>query len=139
MRQRPLSSSVSFAMNPRAINPKSYVLAGLALCAFLSGAMGQYMRPGANTAPSDIWFIGASVLLVFLWYWLDTMQRSYRRTPLLNFGVIALGIVALPYYFFRSRGAKGGFIALLLSILTLLFLGFVGTGGQWATYYALQS
>jgi peptidoglycan/LPS O-acetylase OafA/YrhL len=67
-------------------------------------------------------------VLVFLWYRLDSNARGYRRTPLLNVGVIGLAFVAMPYYLVRSRpsGERGrallrlaGFVLLMLLSATL--------------------
>ena len=118
---------------------KAWVLVALAFCIFLAGAVGQYIRPGADSAPSDIWFMGPSALLIFLWYWLDTNERGYRRSVWLNFGVVALALFALPYYFFASRGAKQGSIALGLFVLALPASGLLVIAGQYAMYYAVQS
>jgi hypothetical protein len=45
----------------------------------------------------------AGSLLVFWWYWTDSSSRSYSRSPLLNVAIIAVGILAVPYYLLRSR------------------------------------
>lgn len=45
----------------------------------------------------------AGSLLVFWWYRTDSTLRSYRRSPLLNVAVVAIGILAVPYYLLRSR------------------------------------
>ena len=42
-------------------------------------------------------------LLIFSWYWFDSRARLFRRTPWLNFAVLAVAFVAIPYYLFRSR------------------------------------
>lgn len=58
-------------------------------------------------------------ITVYWWYYLDKRERSIRTGAVQNIGVAALAIIALPIYFFRSRGFKGGVIA------SLLFLGLV--------------
>lgn len=70
----------------------------------------------------------AGSLLVFWWYWTDSTLRSYRRPPLLNVAVVAIGFLAVPYYLLRSR-EKGqrlrafarmlGFIALMLGAMLI--------------------
>ena len=52
--------------------------------------------------------------------------------------LVALGALALPYYLFRTRGAKGGFIA--LGWLFLIGSGIVVLNlvGMYTTFYALQ-
>jgi len=65
-----------------------------------------------------------SLLPIYWWYHLDKDETGYRAGPLLNVGVAALAIVALPVYFVRSRGWKrGGVISLYaLGILGVLYL-----------------
>ena len=61
-----------------------------------------------------------SLLPIYWWYHLDKDQTGYRAGPLLNVGVAALAIVALPVYFVRSRGWKRG------GVICLYALGAVG-------------
>ena len=49
-----------------------------------------------------------SLAAIYWWYWADKAQRQFRAGPLLNAGVIALALVALPIYFIRSRGWRRG-------------------------------
>jgi len=121
------------------MNPKILVLVLLAVTAFVQGAIGQFVAPGQPFPKSDIVFMLLGTVLVFIWYRLDSNQRGYRRTPWLNVCVVGLSIIALPYYFFRSRGARDGFIALGLFLLCVVFFGVLGTAGEYATYYGLQS
>ena len=118
---------------------KTTVLLCIAGCAFLSGALSQYLYPGRSQTPVDYWFVFVFTLLIFAWYFIDTEQRSYPRTKFLNFFVIAVAAFALPYYFFRSRGFRGGFIALGSAILMMFGLGILSLAGGYATYYGLQT
>jgi steroid 5-alpha reductase family enzyme len=61
-----------------------------------------------------------SLVVLFWWYHVDKQERNYRAGPLMNGGVLALAIVALPVYFIRSRGWKKGALAIGLA---LAFLG----------------
>jgi hypothetical protein len=70
----------------------------------------------------DVFFLVATSSLVFLWYCADSHSRGYRRSILSNMGVVFLAILALPYYFFRSRGLRGGFLALGKSVLFLTLI-----------------
>jgi hypothetical protein len=65
-----------------------------------------------------------SLLPIYWWYHLDKGETGYRAGPLLNVGVAALAVVALPVYFVRSRGWKrGGVICLYaLGVLGVLYL-----------------
>jgi hypothetical protein len=122
------------------MNPKTLVLSTMGLVSFLGGAIAQYYRARHLQPPGGVpvSLVLASALLLFVWYRLDTDQRSYRRTYFLNLGIVALGVVALPYYFFRSRGAKGGLIAILLFILLLMGSFILSYMGQYFTYYAVR-
>jgi hypothetical protein len=42
-------------------------------------------------------------ILIFAWYWVDSRSRSFYRSSFLNVGVIAIAIVAVPYYLARNR------------------------------------
>jgi hypothetical protein len=121
------------------MSSKNYVLVAIAVASFVCGVVGQYFYPEALQRPSDFWFLGLFAFLIFAWYVFDTNQRAYRRTPMLNVCVVALAGIALPYYFFRSRGAKGGFIALALFVLAFLGSSALTIAGEYFAYHALQS
>jgi hypothetical protein len=70
-----------------------------------------------------------SIPILFWWYHVDKQERNYKAGPLMNGGVIALAIIALPVYFIRSRGWKKGAIATAIAIAFVagtLVLGEVG-------------
>ena len=121
------------------MSQKTLILALLAIAAFADGAIGQFIAPGQLYPKSVIAFMLIDTALIFIWYRIDSTQRGYRRTPWLNIGVIGLSIIALPYYFFRSRGARGGFVALGLFFACVVLFGAIGTAGEYAIYYGLQS
>lgn len=121
------------------MNPKTIVLSALAAAAFASGAVDQYFHPGVAFPPTAIVFTVVGVSLIFLWYRLDAMRIGYRRRPWLDLGVIALAIVALPYYFFRSRGARRGLIATGLMLLALVGVNLLAMAGACAVYFGLQA
>ena len=121
------------------MNPKSAILmAGAALSA-AAGAIAQYFYPYAESSPVDIVFTVIGVLLIFAWYRFDSAQTGYRRSAGLNIAVIAIAIIGLPYYFFRSRGAKRSLIATLLFLLTIIGSGLLTFAGRAIVYYGLQS
>jgi hypothetical protein len=121
------------------INQKTAFLVALAMISFFSGAVRQYVSPGEFFAQSDIAFFVLGAPLIFLWYRADSDARNYKRSALLNTSVVALALVALPYYFFRSRGAKGGFVAIGYFIVALVLSSILDTAGGYFTYYVLQS
>jgi hypothetical protein len=66
---------------------------------------------------------------IYWWYYADKDQRNFRTGIVQNVGVILFAIVALPIYFIRSRGWKGGGIAtlgaagVLAAIVALEYVG----------------
>jgi len=123
----------------RLLTPKRLTLLTLAFLAFLQGAVGQYLQPGALHPRSDIGVALAGAMLLFFWYRLDTDERAFQRSIWLNFGVVALALFALPYYFFRSRGFLKGLVACLLFLLCGVLWAVLALAGEYATYYGLQS
>lgn len=118
---------------------KNIILMTIGVAGFLEGAVNQYFFPGRAYPPSTIPFMVTFTLLIFAWYRLDTEQFGYRRSVWLNVGVLAFSLLALPYYFFRSRGAKRGFIAVGLFILLLLGFMALETAGLYSAYYGFQT
>src|SRR5262244_1408799 len=54
--------------------------------------------------------------LVFWWYHVDKREHDYPAGPLMNGGIIAVAVIALPVYFVRTRGWKRGAVATLLAL-----------------------
>jgi hypothetical protein len=80
------------------------------------------------------WAIGealVSLVPVFWWYHLDKAERGYRAGPLLNGGMLALTIVALPVYLIRSRGWKRGGIAIAWAAAIFGVLLALEEAGEW--------
>jgi len=72
-----------------------------------------------------------SIPPIFWWYHVDKAEKGYRAGPLMNVGVIALTIVALPVYFIRTRGWRRGSVSVLKGIV--VFAAIIGLGmlGEW--------
>lgn len=68
--------------------------------------------------------------LIYWWYHLDKRERSYAAGPLMNAGVIAATIVALPVYFVRSRGWKRGALASAVGLAVLGMTWVLGELGE---------
>ena len=117
---------------------KNGLLVALAVTAFLNGVVSQYFEPGVIFAKTDAFFTFFGVTLIFIWYYLDSKQTQYRRSVLLNAAVIAIGVIALPYCFFRSRGFKEGFIYSALFILVMIGWSVLQIGGAYAVLYGSQ-
>ena len=115
---------------------KHVVLLSLGVMALFNGVARQLLTPGELFSDADIPFMFLSVALVFLWFRLDADQRGYGRSPLLNISVVALAIVALPYYFFRSRGFTQGILTTGAFVLVLVACSALQICGEYAVYYA---
>jgi hypothetical protein len=89
---------------------------------FIYGVLWVYFYRG-DGAPQVVVVIGILIsITVFIWFREDAFARFYNRSPFLNVAVIALPIVAVPFYLFRSRGFKGGIVATLVGLL--IFVAF---------------
>ena len=118
---------------------KMWIVLGFLALSFVAGVLGQYYYPGMEVSPADIWLMPAFAFLLFLWYRIDSGQRAYRRSRWLNVMIIAVAVIALPYYFVRPRGVKRGMLA-TAAMLPVAVLGAALTvAGQYSAYYGLQS
>ena len=121
------------------LGPKHLAVALFLLIAFLSGLARQYFSPGQLLSKVYLPFLLIGLFLIFFWFRLDSDQLGYRRTPVLSVMVLALTVVALPYYFLRSRGFLRGSIATALFLVVAVAYSMLQAGGEWAIYYGLQS
>jgi len=112
------------------------VLILLAIVALISGAARQVLEPGKPFAQTDIAFAVVVIGIGFAWFRHDANQRGYKRSALLNTSVIALAIVALPVYLFRSRGFAKGLIATLVFLAIAVAYSLLEWGGEYVAYFA---
>ena len=106
-------------------------LALLLILSVVVGVINGYLN--AHGLREPLWWSAGSTLLfavfIFAWYYQDSAYRSYQRTPLLNIGVAALAVVAIPYYVVRSRerGQKTKALLRLVGFFVLMVLStFIG-------------
>jgi prepilin signal peptidase PulO-like enzyme (type II secretory pathway) len=104
------------------VRPENIILVVLCALAFIFGVADQFFYPEHPFPPTAVAHSLINMALVFSWYWFDSNRLGYKRTPLLSVAVILIAFLALPYYFFRSRGVKKGFI--YLGLMLLFFLVF---------------
>ncbi|HTE43114.1 MAG TPA: hypothetical protein VK629_19985 [Steroidobacteraceae bacterium] len=83
---------------------------------------------------TDILFIMAGFALVFVWFSIDAKALDFQPSSILNFGVLTLAAVALPYCFFRSRGPLRGLLATLWFFGIVVLLSAVQMAGSWAAF-----
>ncbi len=112
------------------------VLISLAVIGFAEGLARQLLAPGQPFAQADLPFVILTAGLVFTWYRMDSRRCGYRRSPVLDVMVVAIAILALPYYFFRSRGLVGGLRATGLLVLAGIGYSVLQFCGETAAYYA---
>ncbi len=95
--------------------------------AVLDGIVRELVAPGRWFYVGDVVTIVPLGAIVFRWYHLDAQDHAYERSRWLNAAVVAVGALALPYYFIRTRGYRRGGLAVL------------GLGALCAGYLTLQS
>lgn len=117
---------------------KLLVVALILLASFSDGVFRQLMTPGDAFPRSDIVLVVTATLLVFIWYRLDSDERSYRRTPFLNVAIVALAIVAIPYYLFKSRGRSRGSMAFGIFVACGIAYNLLQFAGEYVAYYVWQ-
>ena len=71
-----------------------------------------------------------SITLIFWWYHVDKAERNYQAGPIMNVGVVALSILALPIYFVRSRGWKRGLVSTAFAAAVLIVTFVLGELGE---------
>lgn len=72
-----------------------------------------------------------SVPPIFWWYHVDKGERGYRAGPLMNAGVVAAAIVALPVYFVRTRGWKRGAVSIAKGVAVVAGIMLLGELGEF--------
>jgi hypothetical protein len=110
-----------------------FALAALAL-GFIDGVTAMLMYPGQVLPPSSFAIDVVVLFIVFVWYRRDSDRRDYKRSLLSSAMVIGLGIVALPYYFFRTRGFRRGALATLIFLLIATGYNVLSYLGQRAVF-----
>jgi hypothetical protein len=112
--------------------PKTIALALLGVVS-LVGPFVEILATGRVEALSkfDLATTIVSIPLIFWWYHVDKREHDYQAGPLMNGGILAVAIVALPIYFVRTRGWKRGAVATLLAIAVFLVLLGLSELGEW--------
>jgi len=70
----------------------------------LIGASSPYSSRAIYYPNSDYIFYFLALLIIFQWYRLDSDSVKYKRSIGMNIGILLLPALALPYYFYDSRG-----------------------------------
>jgi hypothetical protein len=108
------------------VRTKWLPIGALPICALLVGVAD---RPPETLIDGDsllsTFIAVVCVLLVFLWYRLDTNERCYRRTWGLGIAMLLLTVFALPWYMIRSRPGAWGLVTLTKGIGVFILCGLV--------------
>ena len=112
--------------------PKTIALALLGVVS-LVGPFVEMLATGQVEALSkfDLATTVVSIPLIFWWYHVDKREHDYQAGPLMNVGIVAVAIVALPIYFVRTRGWKRGALATALALAVFLVLLGLSELGEW--------
>lgn len=76
----------------------------------------------------------APLFLLFRWYVLDAAEREFRRSRALDIAIVTLGLFAMPYYLFRSRGGIGGLRSTAVFLLAATALWSADYAARYAVY-----
>ena len=96
----------------------------------VDGVVGAWLYRNDPFPASSLVFGIVCLFFTFLWYRLDSEQRSFRRTPLLSTAVIGVSAVAIPYYLFRTRGFRKGVVAVLVFVSLMFGYGVTSALGR---------
>src|SRR3954447_24404229 len=116
----------------KASEPKTRALILLGVVSFV-GPLLEILITGKVEALSkfDLATTIVSIPLIFWWYHVDKREHDYQAGPLMNGGIVAVAIVALPIYFVRTRGWKRGAVATLLALGVFAVLLGLSELGEW--------
>ena len=96
------------------------------IVAFVFGAISGYyaMQERLTPKPVDFLFSAVSLVLLYVWYYLDASEVKFRRTVRMGACIIAFIFFAIPVYLYRSRPAGAKLMAVLrflgLTVLAVL-------------------
>jgi hypothetical protein len=115
-----------------ALRPKTFALILLGVVS-LVGPFIEMVVSGQVEALSrfDLATTIVSIPLIFWWYHVDKREHNYQAGPLMNGGIVAVAVVALPIYFVRTRGWKRGAVATLLALGIFAILLGLSELGEW--------
>jgi hypothetical protein len=78
----------------------------------------MHSRDAYETCYAIFFLVGAP--LPFIWYYLDSSERSFQRTTGLKLLIILLALVGIPVYLFKSRPWKKALVGTAIFILVIV-------------------
>jgi hypothetical protein len=117
------------------VESKSGNLAFAGALALVDGVMSQVLveHPGpARTA----WLLAslAGIFIVYRWVAMDARELKFRRSGGLRLGIVMLPLIAVPYYFFRTRRFVGGLQHTLAFVGLFFAWSIISYAAAWGTY-----
>src|SRR5215217_9682495 len=85
------------------VTAKTRALLLVVVTTLVGGILQQVFDP--YQAARLYWMVGtfiAPLFFVFRWYVLDAEERAFRRSRRLDLAIVAIFLLAMPYYLFRS-------------------------------------
>ena len=115
---------------------KKVLISAIFTFTFLFGASDVWLEDAPRQLNQIVLWASIIIVsaLIFGWVHLDAKECQYQKSKWLNVGVLALSIVFVPIYLYRSR-PKGKKLRALAGYL-LALLGYIGFGyaGSLAAY-----
>jgi hypothetical protein len=65
---------------------------------------------------------------------MDAEEQQFARSPLLNAGVIALAVIAVPYYLMRTRGLRPGLYGMGIFLAVAVAYSVLEYAGEYSAY-----
>jgi hypothetical protein len=114
------------------MKPKTLALVLIAAVEFASPLVESVATGRVSTvSPFALAGLALEVVLLFGWYHMDKEEHGYAAGRLMNGGVLLVAVVALPIYFVRTRGWRGGGRAMALAAAFVLLTFLLGEAGEW--------
>jgi hypothetical protein len=108
------------------MNQKRLALRGLVVCAALIGVVGAFVEHSSATLNNTVQIAAlvSVVTLIFVWVHHDSAERDYKRSQLINAGLLVFPLVFLPIYLLlsRNKGQKAPALLECIGFGALLFI-----------------
>jgi len=107
------------------VKPPHIAAVGVVVSGVLAGIADGLFADALSVAPTtrliaDFGPTLVGVGFIFAWLHYDEKEHAYRRSPLLNIGILLLAIIFVPVYLVRSRPAGRRFLAVLGFVAALI-------------------
>jgi hypothetical protein len=113
------------------MNPKNALIFLLILFSIFGGVSGFFAA--RELSEPKMWSLISGILVsitIFYWYHMDSTERSFKRSLLLNIGVIGVAPIGVPIYMYRrsERGARLRSLSRMIGYTILSFIAAMAGG-----------